>query len=238
MVKNKKSFIYMVLVLFLAGMAVMSVISRVMNGARIPQVETVSPASGNLKLSALGCGVLEFGQLFDARIAAGVFTEDTFYVRGYFYDKEYTQNIAAGDEVFFSVDGGSTVRGVLAAKMYDYRNDVVEVVIFPGEDFLKNGAYEVGAAVDFVREEARVRCACHIPNEVIYEDEDGDTYVYVLKSREGIAGNVTVAVKTQVHVVMRNEARTAIAEELEMSTKIIKKDEALRDGMRVREKEW
>ncbi len=236
--KKRKRIIYMVLVLFLTGMAVMTVISRVINEARIPQVETVSPASGNLKLSALGCGVLEFGQLADARIAAGGFTEDTLYVRGYFYKKEYTQNISAGDVVFFSVDGGSAVQGVLAAKMYDYQKDVVEVVIFPGEDFKKEGTYAVGAEVDFVREEARVRCACHIPNEVIYEDENGDTYVYVLKTREGIAGNVTIAVKTEVHVVMKNKARAAIEEEFEMTTKIIKKDEVLRDGIRVREKEW
>lgn len=235
---KKKRIVYLILVSFLALMVIMTLVSRVMNQSHIPEVETVSPASGNLKLSALGCGVVEFGQLIDARIAAGVFTEDRLYVRGYFYNKEYTQNIAAGDEVFFSVSDGETVCGVLAAKMYDYREDVVEVVIFPEEDLKGNGAYEVGTAVDFVREEARVRCACHIPNEVIYQDENGDTYIYVLKSREGIAGNVTIAVKTKVHIVMQNEARAAIAEEFETGTKIIKKDEVLRDGMRVREKEW
>ena len=92
--------------------------------------------------------------------------------------------------------------------------------------------------MEVVREETRVRCACHIPNEVIYTDENGDTYIYILKAREGIEGNVTFAVKTQVHVVMQSETRSAIAEELEMSTKIIKKNEVLRDGIRVREREW
>ncbi len=37
---------------------------------------------------------------------------------------------------------------------------------------------------------------------------------------------------------MQSETRSAIAEELEMSTKIIKKNEVLRDGIRVREREW
>ena len=142
----------------------------------------------------------------------------------------------AGDEVFLSAAGGNPVRGSIAAKMYDYREDIIEVVIFPEDDFLKVG--EQGEEVEFVREETRVRCACHIPNEVIYTDENGDTYIYILKAREGIAGNVTFAVKTQVHVVMQSETRSAIAEELEMSTKIIKKSEVLRDGIRVREREW
>lgn len=238
MKEKKKNVIYMLLVLFLAGMAVMTVVSRGVNASRIPEVETTSPASGYLKVSALGRGVVESGKLLDPRLDSSVFTEDTVYVRGYFYDKEYTQNIAAGDEVFFSVGEGDTVKGILAAKMYDYREDIVEVVIFPEENFQEEGRYAVGTEVDFVREEARVRCACHIPNEVIYEDANGDSYVYILETREGIAGNVTVAVKTKIHIVLQNQVRTAIAEELEADVKIIKKKDVLRDGLRVREREW
>lgn len=230
---KKKRIVYLILVSFLALMVIMTLISRVMNESHIPEVETVSPASGNLKLSALGRGVVESGQLLDARISEGVFMEDTLYVRGYFYDKTYVNGISSGDEVWLSAEGGNPARGILAAKMYDYTEDVVEAVIFPQE-----GAYAVGQEIEFVREEARVRCSCHIPNEVIYQDENGDTYIYVLKSREGIAGNVTVAVKTPVHIVMQNEARSAIEEELETSTKIIKKGEELEDGIRVREREW
>lgn len=233
MERKKKKVTYVVLVLFLAGMAVMTLVSRGVNATQIPEVETVPSASGYLKIPALGRGVVESGKLQDARLASTVFVEDTVYVRGYFYDKAYAQSISAGDEVFLSVGGGETVRGLLAAKMYDYREDIVEAVIFPEE-----GEYEVGAEVDFVREEARVRAACHIPNEVIYEDENGERYIYILETREGIAGNVTVAVRMDIHIVLQNQTRTAIAEELEANVKIIKKDEVLRDGLRVREREW
>lgn len=230
---KKKRIVYLILVAFLALMVIMTLVSRVMNESHVPEVETVSPASGNLKLSALGRGVVESGQLLDARLPEGVFTKDTLYVRGYFYDKEYVNGISSGDEVWLSAGGENPAQGILAAKMYDYKEDVIEAVIFPQE-----GVYAVGQEVEFVRKEVRVRCNCHIPNEVIYQDENGEPYIYILKSREGIAGNVTVAVKTPIHILMQNEARSAIAEELEMSTKIIKKGEGLEDGIRVREREW
>ncbi len=111
--KNKKRIINIFLVSFLLMMAVMTVVSRVMNESRTPEVETVSPASGNLRLPALGRGVVEYGKLSDNRIAEGVFEEDTLYVRGYFYDKAYAEGVLAGDEVG---GGGKSCQGKYCGK--------------------------------------------------------------------------------------------------------------------------
>jgi len=56
--EKKKRIVYLLLVSFLVLMVIMTFVSRVMNESHIPEVETVSPASGNLKLSALGRGVV------------------------------------------------------------------------------------------------------------------------------------------------------------------------------------
>ena len=72
--------------------------------------------------------------------------------------------------------------------------------------------------------------------ELVYE-EDGNTYIYLLQERDSITGNITIAVKTQIHIVAANAVAVAVSEEFDSSTKVISKGAELEDGMRVRERE-
>lgn len=232
--KKSNRIVSISLIAFLGIMLVMTMVSRVLNESKIPIVETKSPKSGFLQLDAIGRGVIEFGILSDARMKKDVFLEEVYYVKGYFFEKEYLTNVSIGDKVSLSIHGmKDTVSGILAAKLYDYKEDRMEVVLF-----LEEADYTVGAEVEFVLEDARVQADCHIPNDVIYEDSDGSFYVYLLQERESILGNITIAVKTPIHIIAQNETRAAIEEEFETNTKIIAKNEKLEDGLKVREKEW
>ena len=233
--KNKiKKLTYIILVVFLLAMGVMTIVSRVINESYVPIVETMTSKSGFLKVNAVGRGVIQFGTFSDERMDNKVFVEDTYYVKGIFYEEDFLDYVALGEDVWISVDGGnSVVQGKLAAKMYDYKEDFIEAVVF-----LEEGQYTVGTPVEFVLEKAKVRGNCLIPNETIYEDEDGNNYVYLLQQRDSITGNSTIAVKTFVHVLVWGDSKASIEEELDANVKLIVRNEILKDGLKVREKEW
>ena len=233
--KNKiKKLTYIILVVFLLAMGVMTIVSRVINESYVPIVETMTSKSGFLKVNAVGRGVIQFGTFSDERMDNKVFVEDTYYVKGIFYEKDFLDYVALGEDVWISVDGGnSVVQGKLAAKMYDYKEDFIEAVVF-----LEEGQYTVGTPVEFVLEKAKVRGNCLIPSDTIYEDDDGNNYVYLLQQRDSIIRNTNIAVKRFVHVLVWGDSKASIEEELDANVKLIVRNEILKDGLKVREKEW
>ena len=222
MKKKTKKLVYTLLAVFLLAMMVMTLVSRIMNQSHIPEVETQTPRSSILVLDAIGRGVVRFGTPVDSRIEKKLFSEDTYYVEGYFFKKD-----------------------ILEAKMYNYREDTMDVVIsLPKEISLPEGnsqqagkAYTAGSEVEFVLKEARVKYPTCISKDLVYE-EDGEFYIYTLKEQDSILGNITIAVKMQIHVVAQNDRAVAVSEELDSDIQIISKGVPLEDGMRVRKREW
>ena len=230
MKKKTKKPIYILLAVFLLAMAIMTEVSRIINESYIPVVDTQTPRRGTLELEAVGRGVVKFGAVSDERIVGELSDKEMYYVEGYFFEKDYVGNIQTGSEVSLSI-GGKEVRGILAAKMYNYREDTVDVLILLPEE----ETYTPGEEVEFM-ERTKVRYPCTMAREIVYE-ENGDTYIYVLQERDSITGNITIAVKTQIHIVAANALAVAVSEEFDSSTKVISKGVELEDGMRVRERE-
>ena len=164
MKKKTKKLVYTLLAVFLLAMMVMTLVSRIMNQSHIPEVETQTPRSSILVLDAIGRGVVRFGTPVDSRIEKKLFSEDTYYVEGYFFEKDSLKNVPEGSTIDLSV-GGETLEGILEAKMYNYREDTMDVVIsLPKEISLPEGnsqqagkAYTAGSEVEFVLKEARVK---------------------------------------------------------------------------------
>lgn len=244
MKKKTKKLVYTLLAVFLLAMMVMTLVSRIMNQSHIPEVETQTPRSSILVLDAIGRGVVRFGTPVDSRIEKKLFSEDTYYVEGYFFEKDSLKNVPEGSTIDLSV-GGETLEGILEAKMYNYREDMMDVVIsLPKEISLPEGnsqqagkAYTAGSEVEFVLKEARVKYPTCISKDLVYE-EDGEFYIYTLKEQDSILGNITIAVKMQIHVVAQNDRAVAVSEELDSDIQIISKGVPLEDGMRVRKREW
>ena len=244
MKKKTKKLVYTLLAVFLLAMMVMTLVSRIMNQSHIPEVETQTPRSSILVLDAIGRGVVRFGTPVDSRIEKKLFSEDTYYVEGYFFVKDSLKNVPEGSTIDLSV-GGETLEGILEAKMYNYREDTMDVVIsLPKEISLPEGnsqqagkAYTAGSEVEFVLKEARVKYPTCISKDLVYE-EDGEFYIYTLKEQDSILGNITIAVKMQIHVVAQNDRAVAVSEELDSDIQIISKGVPLEDGMRVRKREW
>ena len=244
MKKKTKKLVYTLLAVFLLAMMVMTLVSRIMNQSHIPEVETQTPRSSILVLDAIGRGVVRFGTQVDSRIEKKLFSEDTYYVEGYFFEKDSLKNVPEGSTIDLSV-GGETLEGILEAKMYNYREDTMDVVIsLPKEISLPEGnsqqagkAYTAGSEVEFVLKEARVKYPTCISKDLVYE-EDGEFYIYTLKEQDSILGNITIAVKMQIHVVAQNDRAVAVSEELDSDIQIISKGVPLEDGMRVRKREW
>ena len=243
MKKKTKKLVYTLLAVFLLAMMVMTLVSRIMNQSHIPEVETQTPRSSILVLDAIGRGVVRFGTPVDSRIEKKLFSEDTYYVEGYFFEKDSLKNVPEGSTIDLSV--GETLEGILEAKMYNYREDTMDVVIsLPKEISLPEGnsqqagkAYTAGSEVEFVLKEARVKYPTCISKDLVYE-EDGEFYIYTLKEQDSILGNITIAVKMQIHVVAQNDRAVAVSEELDSDIQIISKGVPLEDGMRVRKREW
>ena len=244
MKKKTRKLVYTLLAVFLLAMMVMTLVSRIMNQSHIPEVETQTPRSSILVLDAIGRGVVRFGTPVDSRIEKKLFSEDTYYVEGYFFEKDSLKNVPEGSTIDLSV-GGETLEGILEAKMYNYREDTMDVVIsLPKEISLPEGnsqqagkAYTAGSEVEFVLKEARVKYPTCISKDLVYE-EDGEFYIYTLKEQDSILGNITIAVKMQIHVVAQNDRAVAVSEELDSDIQIISKGVPLEDGMRVRKREW
>ena len=244
MKKKTKKLVYTLLAVFLLAMMVMTLVSRIMNQSHIPEVETQTPRSSILVLDAIGRGVVRFGTPVDSRIEKKLFSEDTYYVEGDFFEKDSLKNVPEGSTIDLSV-GGETLEGILEAKMYNYREDTMDVVIsLPKEISLPEGnsqqagkAYTAGSEVEFVLKEARVKYPTCISKDLVYE-EDGEFYIYTLKEQDSILGNITIAVKMQIHVVAQNDRAVAVSEELDSDIQIISKGVPLEDGMRVRKREW
>ena len=244
MKKKTKKLVYTLLAVFLLAMMVMTLVSRIMNQSHIQEVETQTPRSSILVLDAIGRGVVRFGTPVDSRIEKKLFSEDTYYVEGYFFEKDSLKNVPEGSTIDLSV-GGETLEGILEAKMYNYREDTMDVVIsLPKEISLPEGnsqqagkAYTAGSEVEFVLKEARVKYPTCISKDLVYE-EDGEFYIYTLKEQDSILGNITIAVKMQIHVVAQNDRAVAVSEELDSDIQIISKGVPLEDGMRVRKREW
>lgn len=244
MKKKTKKLVYTLLAVFLLAMMVMTLVSRIMNQSHIPEVETQTPRSSILVLDAIGRGVVRFGTPVDSRIEKKLFSEDTYYVEGYFFEKDSLKNVPEGSTIDLSV-GGETLEGILEAKMYNYREDTMDVVIsLPKEISLPEGnsqqagkAYTAGSEVEFVLKAARVKYPTCISKDLVYE-EDGEFYIYTLKEQDSILGNITIAVKMQIHVVAQNDRAVAVSEELDSDIQIISKGVPLEDGMRVRKREW
>ena len=244
MKKKTKKLVYTLLAVFLLAMMVMTLVSRIMNQSHIPEVETQTPRSSILVLDAIGRGVVRFGTPVDSRIEKKLFSEDTYYVEGYFFEKDSLKTVPEGSTIDLSV-GGETLEGILEAKMYNYREDTMDVVIsLPKEISLPEGnsqqagkAYTAGSEVEFVLKEARVKYPTCISKDLVYE-EDGEFYIYTLKEQDSILGNITIAVKMQIHVVAQNDRAVAVSEELDSDIQIISKGVPLEDGMRVRKREW
>ena len=244
MKKKTKKLVYTLLAVFLLAMMVMTLVSRIMNQSHIPEVETQTPRSSILVLDAIGRGVVRFGTPVDSRIEKKLFSEDTYYVEGYFFEKDSLKNVPEGSTIDLSV-GGETLEGILEAKMNNYREDTMDVVIsLPKEISLPEGnsqqagkAYTAGSEVEFVLKEARVKYPTCISKDLVYE-EDGEFYIYTLKEQDSILGNITIAVKMQIHVVAQNDRAVAVSEELDSDIQIISKGVPLEDGMRVRKREW
>lgn len=244
MKKKTKKLVYTLLAVFLLAMMVMTLVSRIMNQSHIPEVETQTPRSSILVLDAIGRGVVRFGTPVDSRIEKKLFSEDTYYVEVYFFEKDSLKNVPEGSTIDLSV-GGETLEGILEAKMYNYREDTMDVVIsLPKEISLPEGnsqqagkAYTAGSEVEFVLKEARVKYPTCISKDLVYE-EDGEFYIYTLKEQDSILGNITIAVKMQIHVVAQNDRAVAVSEELDSDIQIISKGVPLEDGMRVRKREW
>ena len=244
MKKKTKKLVYTLLAVFLLAMMVMTLVSRIMNQSHIPEVETQTPRSSILVLDAIGRGVVRFGTPVDSRIEKKLFSEDTYYVEGYFFEKDSLKNVPEGSTIDLSV-GGETLEGILEAKMYNYREDTMDVVIsLPKEISLPEGnsqqagkAYTAGSEVEFVLKEARVKYPTCISKDLVYE-EDGEFYIYTLKEQDSILGNITIAVKMQIHVVAQNDRAVAVSEELDSDIQIISKGVPFEDGMRVRKREW
>ena len=232
MKKKSKKVVYTLLIVFLFAMAVMTIVSRIMNESHIPEVETQTPRSGTLVLEAVGRGVTRFGTLEDTRVEETQFFEDTYFVEGYFFEKDYLDNISVGSMVKLSIEGES-IEGTLVAKMYNYREDTMDVLISLQEE----KKYAAGCEVEFVLEDARVKYPTCISRELVYEGDDG-YYIYVLKEQNSILGNITIAVKTPIHILAQNERAVAVAEELASDVQVILKGVPLEDGMRVRKREW
>ena len=89
MKKKTKKLVYTLLAVFLLAMMVMTLVSRIMNQSHIPEVETQTPRSSILVLDAIGRGVVRFGTPVDSRIEKKLFSEDTYYVEGYFFEKDF-----------------------------------------------------------------------------------------------------------------------------------------------------
>jgi len=230
---KKKVSIYITLFLFLLFMLVMTIISRIINMHHIPIVQTKRSGSGVLELDSIGKGVVKYGVMGEMEQIIGLSDEPTCYVQGYFYDKSHTNNMLIGAKIKLFINGmGEPVDGLLEKKIYDYKMDRMEVIIS-----LNSGNYVSGNEVDFILEENRVRFSCHIPRDIVYKREDGSCYIYVLEERDSILGNVTIAIQMDVTVLAGNEERVAILEEIDRNTKLIIKDDKLKDGIRVRERE-
>ncbi len=232
MKKKTKKLTYIILAVFLVSMIVMTIVSRIMNESHIPIVETQTPRSASLVLDAIGRGVIRLATGLDTKVQDGLFEKDTYYVEGYFFDKEYVENTLEGSKIQLSIDG-KKVEGTLVTKVYNYREDTIDVVIsLPQEK-----DYVAGNEIEFVLENTKVKYPCCIAKDLIYE-EDGTYYVYLLKERDSILGNVTIAVKTQIHIIAQNKNAAAISEEFGKETEIIAKGVKLEDGIKVRKKEW
>ena len=231
MKKKTKKPIYILLAVFFIAMAVMTEVSRIINESHIPVVDTQTPRRGRLELEALGRGVVKFGTISDQGILEEMPNQDLYYVEGYFFEKDYVVNVQTGSEILLSV-GGNELRGILAAKMYNYREDTTDVLILLPE----GSTYTVGEEVEFAAEKAKVTYPCTMARELVYE-EDGNTYIYLLQERDSITGNIPIAVTTQIHIVAANAVAVAVSEEFDSSTKVISKGAELADGMRVRERE-
>lgn len=230
MKKGTKKLAYGILAAFLLAMAVMTVVSRVINESHIPVVDTYTPRRGTLEVEAIGRGVVRFGEASIEGME--LWDGEAYYVEGYFFEKDYVANAPAGSKVLLSI-GGRQLEGTLAAKTYNYREDTTDVLVLLPE----GEAYLVGDAVEFALGEAKMRYSCCIPRELVYEEEDGGAYVYLLKERDSIAGNITVAVKMPIHIIAANPGAVAVSDEFGSDTKVITKEIALEDGMRVRERE-
>lgn len=236
-INRKRKLIYITLFLFLLFMFVMTIVSRIINMHHIPIILTKHVGNGALELNLLGKGVIKFGIINDTEQMSNftqISDEEVYYVRGYFYDKAYAETISIGAKVKLFIHGMSDyVYGIVEYKIYDYKMDNIEVIISLNEGDI----YLLGSEVDFVLEKNRVRFDYIIPKDIIYEREDGSCYIYVLKERDSILGNVTIADLMDITILAENDERAAIKEEIDRNTRIIVKDDRLKDGIRVREKE-
>ena len=115
MMKTKK-LVYTLLAVFLLAMMVMTLVSRIMNQSHIPEVETQTPRSSILVLDAIGRGVVRFGTPVDSRIEKKLFSEDTYYVEGYFFEKDSLKNVPEGSTIDLSV-GGETLGCIIIGKI-------------------------------------------------------------------------------------------------------------------------
>lgn len=230
MKKRTKILTYALLFIFLFAMAVMTKVSKMVNESLIPVVETQTPRRGTLVLETGGRGVVKFGTIADKRVGEELPDQDIFYVEGYFFEKDYIKNVQAGSEILLMV-GEQEFSGTLAAKMYNYKEDVVDAIIL-----LPEGDYTVGEIAEFTVKEARVKYPCTMARELVYK-ENGNNYVYLLKERDSITGKVTIAVKTEVHILAESTMAVAVSEEFDQMTKVISKGLELKDGMRVKERE-
>jgi len=238
---RKRWLIYITLFLFLLFMLVMTIVSRIINTRHTPIVLTKRAGSGVLKLDSIGKGVVKYGVMGDTEQITGLSNEATYYVQGYFYDKSHTNNMSTGAKIKLLISGmNEHIYGVLEKKIYDYKMDLMEVIISLNDEeyiSLNDEDYISGSEVDFVLEENNVRFNCHIPKDIVYKREDGSCYIYILEERDSILGNVTVAVQMNIPVLAGNEERVAIKEEIDRNTRLIVKDDKLKDGIRVRERE-
>lgn len=234
--KVKKIGIMKAFVFFLLFMFVMTIVSRVVNASYIPQVDIYKVTGVSMDIENFGRGVVKYGIPMDERLNRPIFDQELYYVQGYITNDEYIENIKINDmvDIVFATSNAKET-GTIVAKMYDYKEDITEVILL-----LENKEYTSGEKVDFIVPENRVRFPYCIPNTTLYEDENGSFYVYILENYYSILGNETFAVRVNIDILAKNDLRTAIKmnEKIDANTKIIGKHEKLKHGERVREKEY
>lgn len=232
-INQKRKWIYLLLFLFLLLMFIMTIVSRAINKNYIPVVLTKRVNSGRIEINTFGKGTIQYGIPQELQQYSKIVIEPDFYVKGYFFDKVQAETISEGNKIKINIHGmKDDIYGNIIKKIYNYQTDKTEVILS-----LSENEYILGSEVDFVYEDNKVYYECIISKDTLYQDEDGE-YLYILKERDSILGNVTIAYKMYVHVLVENEYFAAIEEIININTKLIVKDDILRDGIRVREREW
>lgn len=121
------------------------------------------------------------------------------------------------------------IEGTLAAKMYNYRGDTMELLISLPE----GRTYIAGNMAKFTLEDARVKYSTCISKDLVYE-KYGEYYIYILHQHDSIFGNMSIAVKTPVHTLTQGERAASVAKKLASDVQVIFKGVTLEDEIRVK----